>query len=173
MRIRREQALFLIVLALGVVLRVALLGNRGYESDLELFRRWAVAARADGFGAFARTIPCNYMPLYLEALRVLAWLGGHLGFDPVTSPATFVSALKVVPNLADLIAAGLLYRGLSPAPVRRGLVSPPSCTFGIRPSFSIPRCGDRPMPSSLRRGRVPVSVASGCSPRGSVWRSRF
>lgn len=104
--------LFAILFTLGGVIRIALLSNAGFEFDLEFFRRWAMAIRQDGFGPLGRTIPCDYMPLYLEVLPLVAWVAELLRVEFTSGSTRALVLLKAPAIAADVLCTGVLYFGL-------------------------------------------------------------
>ena len=106
---RAGAALFALLFLLGAAARIALLSNPGFEFDVEFFRRWAIVIQERGLGPLGRTIPCDYMPLYLELLPAVAWAADLLRVEFTPQSAGALALLKAPAIVADLACASILY----------------------------------------------------------------
>jgi dolichyl-phosphate-mannose-protein mannosyltransferase len=101
-----EHSQLLILLGGMLVVRLALAALPGFESDVGLFRQWAVEISAVGPGAFFAGDPLkDYAPGYLYVL----WFLGDLDSIFHFTAGQWDYILKLPPIAADLGSAVLLY----------------------------------------------------------------
>ena len=101
-----------VIFAVAIVVRIAVIASRGFYPDQAAFEQWATVLTTQGplaIYAAAMHPRVDYPPGYLYALWAAGFVhllfgGGELGFR---------IAIKAVPILSDLIVIGLVYRTAS------------------------------------------------------------
>ncbi len=101
--------LALLVLATGLLLRIALLWHGGFHYDTGTYKAWALKL-SDPQAPWQIYQPgyfADYPPLYMYVLAALGWLARQLGLESSTH---FTALIKLPALCADLLVGLLIYR---------------------------------------------------------------
>ncbi|MBQ8110905.1 MAG: hypothetical protein IJ124_12170, partial [Clostridia bacterium] len=106
----RVRLLFLLGLAAALIVRFVLAVRvRGYNTDINCFTAWSERMFELGpAGFYAPDYFCDYPPLYMLLLWPVAGLRRLLGIQ--TGDIAYLLLLKLLPILADIAAAALVWR---------------------------------------------------------------
>ncbi len=128
---RRADVLFLILLALALILRVIVAVRvRGYYTDINCFSAWSERMLSLGPARFySPDYFCDYPPGYMLLLAIPAALRRLLSLT--VGGAAHVLLLKLLPILADIGAAALVWRV-----ARRKLTATGAALLGLMIAFN-------------------------------------
>ncbi|MBQ9039287.1 MAG: phospholipid carrier-dependent glycosyltransferase [Clostridia bacterium] len=124
-------ALMGVALLLALVLRLVLAARvRGYNTDINCFSSWSERIFTLGPNRFYDPeYFCDYPPLYMLMLWVVAALRRLLGI--ATGTGAYLVLLKLIPILADLVGAVLVWRV-----ARRKLSQSGAALLGLMMAFN-------------------------------------
>lgn len=99
-----------VMLLLGLVIRLLLIGEQGFTTDVSTFDAWVISLLTNGFGAFyAKTSFADYPPGYFYVLALVGhiWDPGLRAHDANT--AILSDLVKMPAIIADLVVGWLIY----------------------------------------------------------------
>ena len=106
---------FLIVLFIGLIIRIFLIGNPGFEADVSFWKSWGLAALDHGIVWTSLNTNINYPPGFIYILWLMAKIYS-LFADPrdfntfwQVNNYIFLFASKSIAIAADMAIAGLIY----------------------------------------------------------------
>src|SRR3989338_5193019 len=109
------KAAFLFILFAGLIIRILLVGNPGFEADISFWKSWSLAAIDHGIVWTAFNTNINYPPGFIYVLYLMGKLYSLLG-DPHdywtfwrVNNFSFLLASKSIAITADCVIAAMLY----------------------------------------------------------------
>lgn len=107
--------LFLLVLFIGLILRLTLVGNPGFEADISFWKSWSLAAIDHGIVWTTHNTNINYPPGFIYVLWLMGKIyslfgdpGDYNSFWKVNNFG-FLLASKSIAIVSDIIIACLIY----------------------------------------------------------------
>lgn len=106
---------FLLVLFIGLIIRIILIGNVGFEADISFWKSWGLAALDHGIVWTSLNTNLNYPPGFIYVLWAIAKIYSLIA-DPrdyntfwQVNNFAFLFASKIVPIASDTVIAWLIY----------------------------------------------------------------
>ena len=106
---RKSSITVAIVLGLALLLRIAFIHEKGYESDIYWFQEWSYYASQDGVHSVASHIWCDYPPGYLYVLEQVGRFYRLFSPDFERDTYLIIFLLKLPAIVADIVTSLLIF----------------------------------------------------------------